>query len=307
MAQLPLRQNSSGLFVDHGSGPRLGTLEHACTIVEWRTILRHQLGGAARRIHLGLGGALPRCAPPHAEASHVEANTRVACHCTVAGVEGGDGLALVDWLDTLIWELAKSVVCTVEVANLLGQAIALEESLDVCITGGSWQWSAQAALGPLDTLLVINVACTPLVGDWVALCQALVHIEAVWDLCNAHDAAIVMVLARTLEADNLIVQCHLLALCIAGLLPVCPAGPHPAVSAVASTRVVCNWALARESWDGEAVWPLSLANGEFIKGIIIKTRLMFLDVCTPCSSNCDDCKSNGPHGWGMYVGNNQNL
>merc|ERR1719238_1430017 len=203
------------LLIDHGSRPSRYTLKHARTIIERRTILRHQLSGAARWIHLGLGCTLPWRAPPHAEASNVEANTRVACHCTVAGVEGGDGLALVDRLDALIWEFAKAAVGTVEVADLLSQAITVEERLDVSITCGSWHWSAQAALGPLDTLLIIDVASTPLVSDWVALCQALVHVEAIWHLCDAHHIAVVVVLARTLEADNLIVQGHLLALCVA--------------------------------------------------------------------------------------------
>ena len=79
---------------------------------------------------------------------------------------------------------------------------------------------------------------SPLVGDLVALSQALGDIEAIWDLGNAHDTAVVVVLAGTLEADNLIVQCHLLALGIAGLLPVGPARPHPAIGAVERTRMV---------------------------------------------------------------------
>jgi len=235
---LASKTQKSWLLVDHGSGPGICTLKDASAIVEWRAILGHQLSGAARRIHLCLCGALPWGAPPHGEASHVEANTRVACHCGVAGVESGDGLALVDWLDALIRELAEAIVGTVKVANLLGQAVSCEQSVDECITGRSWERRAQAPLGPLDALLVIDVASSPLVGDWVALSQALVHIEAVWDLGNAHDTAVVVVLAGTLEADNLIVQCHLLALCVAGLLPVGPARPHPAISAVASTRVV---------------------------------------------------------------------
>ena len=160
--------------------------------------------------------SLPWGAPPHGEASHVEANTRVACHCGNAGVESGDGLALVDCLDALIRELAEAIVGTVKVANLLGQAVSCEQSVDECITGRSWERRAQAPLGPLDALLVIDVASSPLVGDWVALSQALGDIEAIWDLGNAHDTAVVVVLAGTLEADNLIVQCHLLALGIAG-------------------------------------------------------------------------------------------
>merc|ERR1719473_535416 len=268
------------LLIDHRGGPLVSTLKDARTIVERRTVLRHQLGGAARWIHLGLSGTLPWRAPPHAEASNVEADTGVACHCTVAGVEGGNGLALVDRLDALIREFAKATVGTIEVANLLSQAITVEECLDVGITCGSWHWSAQATLGPLDTLLVIDVASAPLVSDWVALCQALVHVKAIWHLCNAHRIAIVMVLACTLEADNLIVQRHLLALCIAGLLPIGPARPHPAVSAVASARVVCNRALAWECWDSEAVRPFSLANGELVQRIITPARLVFLDVCT---------------------------
>merc|ERR1719326_1273529 len=201
------------LLIDHGGRPSLCTLKHACTIIERRTILGHQLGGAARWVHLGLRGTLPWCAPPHAEASNVEANTRVACHCTVAGVEGGDGLALVDRLDTLIWEFAESTVGTVKVSNLAGQASTAEEGLDEGITCSSWHWSAQAALGPLNALLIVDVAGTPLVSDWVALCQALVHVEAVWHLGNSHHTSVVVVLARTLEADDLIVQGHLLALC----------------------------------------------------------------------------------------------
>ena len=100
---------------------------------------------------------------------------------------------LVDRLDTLIWEFAKAAVGTVEVANLLGQAITCEESLGVGITRSSWQWSAQASLGPLNALLVIDVASAPLVNDGVALRQALVH-------GNDHPVAVVMVLAITLEA-----------------------------------------------------------------------------------------------------------
>ena len=45
--------------------------------------------------------------------------------------EGGDGLALVDRLDALIWEFAKATVGTVKAANLLGQASTGEEPLDV--------------------------------------------------------------------------------------------------------------------------------------------------------------------------------
>merc|ERR1719326_889252 len=287
------------LLIDHGGRPSLCTLKHACTIIERRTILGHQLGGAARWVHLGLRGTLPWCAPPHAEASNVEANTRVACDCTVASVEGRDGLALVDRLDALVWEFAKAIVGTVEVANLACQASTTEESLDEGITRSTWQWSAQAALRPLNSLFVVNVASAPLVSDWVALCQAFVHVEAIWHLSDAHHSAVVMVLACTLEADNLIVQGHLLALCVAGLLPVGPARPHPAVSAVARARVICNWALAREGRDGEAVWPLSLANGELVQRIITPARLVFLDVCTACSSNGDDRKNNGAHGCGF--------
>jgi hypothetical protein len=149
-------------------------------------------------------------------------------------------------------------------------------------------WSAQTAGGPLNALFVINIASTPLVSDWVALCQALVHVEAIWHLSDAHHIAVVVVLARTLEADNLIVQCHLLALGITGLLPVCPARPHPAVGAVARARVICNWAFAREGRDSEAIWPFSLANGEVIQRIITPTWLVFLDVCTACGSDGDD-------------------
>jgi len=275
------------LLVDHGGGPLICTLEDAGTIVEWRAILRHKLGGAARWIHLSLCGALPWCAPPHAEASNIEADTWVACHCTVTGVEGGDGLALVHRLDTLIWELAKAIVGTVKVANLIGQATARKQGVDEGIACSSWQRSAQASLRPLDTLLVIDIACSPLVGDGMALSQALVHIEAVWDLCNAHHTAVVMVLASTLETNNLIVQCHLLAFRIAGLLPVSPARPHPAISAVASAGVIGDWALAWECWDGEAIRPLGLANGEVSQRIVPRSLVLF-DVRTACVSNSDN-------------------
>ena len=82
---------------------------------------------------------------------------------TAAGVEGGNGLALVDRLDVLVWECAKAAACMIEVANLLNQTITVEERLDVGITCGSWHWSAQVSLGPLDTLLVIGVASALLV------------------------------------------------------------------------------------------------------------------------------------------------
>ena len=125
---------ASWLLIDHGSGPNLCSLEHARSIVERRTILGHQLGGAARQVHVRLSSALPWCAPPHAEAGNVETNTRVACHCTVAGVEGGDGLALVDGLHTLVWELAETAVSPVKVTNLAGQASTTKKSLDESIT-----------------------------------------------------------------------------------------------------------------------------------------------------------------------------
>jgi hypothetical protein len=226
---------------------------------------------------------LPWCAPPHAEAGNIEADTRVACHRTVAGVESWDGLALVDWLDTLIWELAKAAVGTVKVANLLGQAFASKEPLDVRGIGTLiGVWSAKTAGSPLNALFVINEASTPLVSDWVALCQALVDIEAIWYLGNSHRAAEVLVLACTLIADDLIVQSHLLALCVTGFLPIGPARPHPAVSAVASARVICDRALARECWDREAVWPFGLPNGKIGQRIITPSWLVFLDVRTAC-------------------------
>merc|ERR1719473_1344216 len=268
------------LLIDHRGGPLVSTLKDARTIVERRTVLRHQLGGAARWIHLGLSGTLPWGAPPHAEASDVEADARVACHCTVAGVESWDGLALVDWLFALIWELAQATVGTVKVADLLGQAFTCEEPLDVWVIvtcrvrSGASVCGAQATRSPLNAFFVINVASTPLGGDWVALCQALIDVEAIWHLRNAHHPAVILVLACTLKTDNLIVQSHLLALCITGFLPIGPARPHPAVSAVASTRVVCNGAFAGECWDGEAVWPFSLPNGKIIQRVITPTRLV---------------------------------
>merc|ERR1719326_2798468 len=294
------------LLIDHGGGPSVCTLKHACTIIERRTILGHQLGGAARWVHLGLRGALPWCAPPHAEASNVEANTRVACHCTVAGVEGGDGLALVDRLDALIWEFAKATVGTVEVANLLGQAIAVEESLDVGITRSSWHWSAQASLGPLNALLVIDVASAPLVSDRVALRQALVHIEAIWHLGDAHHIAVVVVLAGTLEANDLVIQRHLLAFCITRLLPIGPARPHPAISAVAGTGVVVDRALTGEGRDGEAIRPFLLVNSELVQRIVTPARLVFLDVCTTCGSNGDNRKNDGAHFYESVWEKNEN-
>jgi hypothetical protein len=173
----------------------------------------------------------------------------------------------------------------------LGQAFTSEEPLDargigslVCV------WSTQAARSSLDALLVINVAGTPLVSDWVALCQALVNIEAVWHLGNGHHASVVLVLACTFEADDLVVQGHLLALCIAGLLPVCPARPHPAVSAVACDRVICDRAVARESWNGEAVWPRLLVDGKVFQRIITPA-LVFLDRIDACISNDYVCFS----------------
>ena len=75
----------------------------------------------------------------------------------------------------------------------------------------------------------IKISSSPLVCDRVELNQAFVHIETVWDLDNAHHTAVVVVLACTFETNNLIVQCHLLAFRIAGLLPISKAKPHPAV------------------------------------------------------------------------------
>lgn len=48
---------------------------------------------------------MPRHAPPHTEASNVEADAWVARHCTVASIEIGDVLALIDNLDKLVFEL----------------------------------------------------------------------------------------------------------------------------------------------------------------------------------------------------------
>ena len=77
-------------------------------------------------------------------------------------------------------------------------------------------WTAQKARRPLNALLMIDVASAPLVCDWVALRQALVHVEAIRHLSDAHQISIVVVFARTLEANDLVVQNHLLALCITG-------------------------------------------------------------------------------------------
>ena len=77
------------------------------------------------------------------------------------------------------------------------------------------------------------------------------------------------------------VQSHLLALRIAGLLPIGPARPHPAISAVAGTWVVIDWALAKEGRDGEGVWPFRLANCERVQEIITPARwcsLMFAKI-----------------------------
>ena len=74
------------------------------------------------RIPLCLTGALPRCAPPCAEAGEVEADTSIACrftvagvesgnglacHCTAPGVESGIGLTLEAWLNAIIWEAQR--------------------------------------------------------------------------------------------------------------------------------------------------------------------------------------------------------
>ena len=89
-----------------------------------------------------------------------------------------------------------------------------------------WQWScAQTAVSPHSAHRVINIVNTPLVSDWVALCQTLIDVEAIWNLGNGDHLAIVVILARTLEANDPIVQSHLLALRIAGLLPIGPARP----------------------------------------------------------------------------------
>ena len=89
-----------------------------------------------------------------------------------------------------------------------------------------------------NALLVIDVASAPLVCDWVALRQALVHVEAIiWHLSDAHHISSVVVLARTLAANDLVVQRHLMALCIIGLLPIGATRPHPAICARCSHGV----------------------------------------------------------------------
>jgi hypothetical protein len=256
------------------------------------------LCGAAGGVHLCLTGALPWSAPPHAETGHVETNTRVASDRTVAGVEGGDGFALVDWLDTLIWEFAETTVGTVKVTNLTGHAGSCKESVDEGIACSTWHWCAQATLGPLNAFLVVDVAGTPLVGDWVAFCQALVHIKAVWDLSHSHDDTVVLVFACTFKSDNFIIQGHLLTFRIALLFPIGPAGPHATVSAVASAWVVCNWAFAWECWDGEAIWPVILIQRKIRQWVITPARLVLLDVCTAGSSQGDGGNNgNGAHFW----------
>ena len=99
-----------------------------------------------------------------------------------------------------------------------------------------------------------------------------------------------LVLACTLETNDLIVQCHLLAFRIAGLLSISPARPHPVVSAAAGARMICDRVFARECWDYQATRPLSLANGKVRQSIITPARLVLFDGCTACGGNCDNRK-----------------
>ena len=71
-----------------------------------------------------------------------------------------------------------------------------------------WRSSLRARRSCFSCSLRSNVASTPLVSDWVALSQALLDVEAVWRLGNGHQTSVVVVLACTLKADDLVVLGH---------------------------------------------------------------------------------------------------
>jgi hypothetical protein len=169
--------------------------------------------------------ALPWNSAGETEASKVVADGRIASDSTVASVEGGHGVALVDWLRTIIGEQAELLVSLVHVTDLLRLAAILQKRVEECLVA-TWSISfegAHASFCFVHTGVILQVASSPLVGDWVTLRKALVHIEAIRDIIFLHGLAVQLVLASSLEPDNLIIESHGLAVIIIHFFPVSPA------------------------------------------------------------------------------------
>merc|ERR1719225_880588 len=204
-----------------------GLLVARCSLVQARTVIERwtcwsQSRGATTRIDCNCHAALPRCAASETEACKIIANRRIARDCTVAGIESGHSVTFVYWLWTIIREDAKLFVCLVHVTNLFCLATILQQRFkEGTITTGSVRLqSTHASFCLVNTSVILNVASTPFVCDGVALSKAFVHIKTVRHIRLLHFFAPQFILAGTLISDNLIIQCHSLAIIIIQLFPV---------------------------------------------------------------------------------------